>query len=151
MNSPFALLFVALCDHIRAQVPEIAWIDHDLGQLEAFDGERPPVQWPCLLIDFADTQFRQMQGYQEGQCQLVLRLGHDQYQQTHAEVPEFVQEQALGYYELEHKLHQALQNWGADGLLINPLSRRSSSSEKREDDNFRVRRMVYACLFTDIG
>ena len=41
-------LFVALCDHIGGSVPEIRFIDFDRGQLSA-SGERPPVDWPCIM------------------------------------------------------------------------------------------------------
>jgi hypothetical protein len=149
LASPFSKLFTALQARIKSQVPEIIWIDHDLGQLEAFDGERPPVEWPCLLIDFIETPFTQMQGYQDGDVSIQLRLAFNQYQQTHSDVPEYVKEQALQYYEIEHKVHLALQAWTASNTLVNALIRRSAASEKREEDNFRVRRIVYQGSFSD--
>lgn len=148
MNSPFANIYIALQDRLQTYVPELQWIDHDLGQLEAYDGGRPPVAWPCLLIDFNETTFEQRQGHQHGEMMIQLRLGYDQYQQTHAEVPEYVQQQALDYYEVEHKVHLALQAQGLS-LLANPLIRVSATTEKRENDNFRVRRLVYKATFVD--
>jgi hypothetical protein len=147
--SPFSNIFKAVQQRIRSQVPAIQWVDHDLGQLEAFDGERPPVQWPCALLDFSQTDFLEMQGYQDGTFDLVIRLAFDQYEQTHSEMPEYVLDQALTYYELEHQLQAALQAWYGEGLLVNALIRQSAASEKREDDNFRVRRLVYRGTFSD--
>lgn len=149
MNSPFSKLYIDLIDRIKELVPEIQWIDHDLGQLEAFDGDRPPVVFPCLLIDFSTTQFATHQGFQDGNASVGLRLAFDQYQQTHADMPTQVQEQALEYYEIEHKLHQALQGWDDSGFLVNEMIRKSATSEQRQDDNFRVRRMVYEASFID--
>lgn len=149
MNSPFANLYLAIQARIISEVPEIKWIDHDLGQLEAFDGDRPPVQWPCLLIDFSETTFGQMQGYQEGDMNILLRLAFDEYQQTNADTPAYVLEQALEYYEIEQKVYKALQAWNASNTLVNALIRISAASEKRENDNLRVRRLVYQGTFAD--
>lgn len=149
LTSPFGNLFLAIQARITSQVTEIKWIDHDLGQLEAFDGDRPPVEWPCLLIDFADTQFEQMQGYQDGNMNIVLRLAFNQYDQTYGDAPTLVKESAMEYYEIEHKIYLALQAWKASGLLTNAMIRLTASSEKREGDNFRVRRLVYSATFSD--
>ena len=149
MNSPFANLFLKIQEKIKAEVPEILWIDFDLGQLEAFDGQRPPVEWPCLLIDFPDTVFRQMQGYQDGDVNIVLRLAFDEYESTNAETPTLILQSALDYLEIEQKIYEALQAWDADGLLTNDMIRQNAQSEKRNDDNFRVRRITFSATFSD--
>ncbi len=149
MTSPFANVYIAIMNRIKELVPEINWIDFDLGQLEAFDGDRPPVDWPCLLIDFNNTEFQPMQGYQDGNMNILLRLAFDQYHQTHSGTPDPVMEQALRQFEIEHKLHQALQAWYGDGLLVNPMIRVNAASEKRQDDNFRVRRLTYTATVSD--
>ncbi len=149
MNSKFANLFTAIQTRMAAEVPEVIWTDFDLGQLESFDGERPPVEWPCVLIDFPDTAFTQMQGYQHGDVQVQLRLAFDEYEDTHSATPTPIKESALEYLEIEHKLHQAFQAWYASGLLVNAMIRVSAATEKRENDNFRVRRLVYTCSFAD--
>ena len=149
MNSPFANLFIAISDQVLAEVPEIKWIDMDLGQLEAFDGDRPPVEWPCLLIDFTNTDFAQMQGYQDGNMDIILRLAFDEYESTSAETPTLVRQSALEYFEIEQKLYEALQRWKAGGLLTNAMKRTNAATEKRENDNFRVRRISFAATFSD--
>lgn len=149
MISPFANIYIAVMNRLKELVPEINWIDFDLGQLEAFDGVRPPVEWPCLLIDFNNTEFDPRQGYQDGNVNMLLRLAFDQYQHTDSEMPQPVLEQALTQFEIEHKVHQALQAWAAGGLLVNPLIRLNAASEKRSDDNFRVRRLAYTGTFSD--
>lgn len=149
MNSPFAKLYTKIQARIASNVPETKWTDFNLDQLNAFDGERPPVDWPCTLIDFVETTFQQMQGYQDGDVIVEFTLAWDEYLQTNSDTPEYVKEQALQYLELEHKYHLAFQGWNADGLLSNALIRVSATSEKRENDNLRVRRLVYKGTFSD--
>lgn len=149
MTSPFAKIFIAIQARITSMVPEIKWIDFNLDQLNAFDGERPPVQFPCLLIDFNSTDFSQMQGYQEGDMIVGLTLAFDEYQQTNADTPEFVKEQALQYFEIEHKIHLALQAWNGGSLLVNSFIRTKASSETSKDDNFRRRPLLYKGTFVD--
>ena len=33
-------------------VPAIKWVDEDYGQIDAYEGERPPVAFPCALVTF---------------------------------------------------------------------------------------------------
>ena len=42
-------LFIALCDQLKNKVPELRWIDSDQGQLNV--SERPPVAFPCCLVE----------------------------------------------------------------------------------------------------
>lgn len=149
MNSPFANIYTTLMNRIKTEVPDIRWVDFDLGQLEAFDGDRPPVDWPCLLIDFTDTGFEQMQGFQRGNMQIQMRLGFDQYESSNGITPEPILEQALNYLEIEYKLHQAVQAWYGENKLTDAMIRINASSEKRENDNFRVRRLIYNAAFDD--
>ena len=52
-------IFTALCEHIKKNVPEIRWIDFDTGQLN-IASERPPVDWPCCLIDISYPSCRDL-------------------------------------------------------------------------------------------
>ena len=149
MNSPLANLYLAIMARIKSEVPDIKWIDFDLGQLEAYDGERPPVEWPCLLIDFTNTEYDQMQGYQDGNVNVQLRLAFDEYENTNGDTPTPLLEQALEYLEIEQQVYEALQAWYADNLLSNAMIRKSVISEDRKEDNLRVRRMIYSATFSD--
>ena len=42
--------FIAICDHLEKEVPELRWIDAEEGQLN--NGERPAVAFPCCLWIF---------------------------------------------------------------------------------------------------
>jgi|SRR5665213_820312 len=148
MNSFFAQLLLKLQDQITAQVPEIKWIDQDLGQLEHYE-IRPAVAWPCVLIDFGHTNYDEMPGnVQWGNASFTLRLGFPSFSPAQAGAPLSVKQQALQYYELEQLLYQAIQGYNADGL-IQPATRITAMTERREGDNFRVRILAFNTTFMD--
>lgn len=148
LQSFFAQLLQKLQTQITTQVPAIKWVDQDLGQLEYYD-QRPAVSWPCVLIDFGNTNYDEMQGnVQLGNAQFTLRLGFPSFSPSQAGAPDSVKEQALQYYELEQLLYQAIQGYNADGLM-QPCTRISAQTERREGDNFRVRVIVFNTIFMD--
>ena len=53
---------------------------------------------------------------------------------------------ALGYYDTESKLQQALQGWSNNAIA--PLSRIKISTENR-DDTYRVRIITYSLNFEE--
>ena len=148
LQSFFAQLLQKLQSRIQIQVPAIKWIDQDLGQLEHYD-QRPAVSWPCVLIDFGNTTYDEMSGnVQWGNAQFTLRLGFPSFSPSQAGAPASVKEQSLQYYELEQLLYQAIQGYGADGLM-QPATRITAGTERREGDNFRVRTLVFNTTFMD--
>lgn len=145
MNSPFANLFLKLIEKIDTEVSEIKFIDQDWNQL---DFENPPVQFPCALIDFPETPFAQMQGYQEGEAQVRIKLIYRSFTATSSIIPAENREAALAFYEIEQKIYEALQAWNADGLLVDDLIRTNASTDKRSD-GLRVRVIDFKCMFAD--
>lgn len=103
MNSPFATLLLQLQSHLRAAMPGITYIDQDLGQLRP--GARPPVSWPCALIDFEDFKFDNLaEQVQTASGIVVVRLGFAPHSATAAAAPADYREQALAYYDIEWRL-----------------------------------------------
>ena len=47
-------IFIAVCDRLKTEVPQLRWIDAEEGQLNT--GERPAVAFPCCLIDIYLTR-----------------------------------------------------------------------------------------------
>lgn len=145
LTSPFALLFNKLITQIEMEVTAIRYVNQDWDQL----GEQnPPVTYPCVLIDFPDAQFEQMQGYQQATAIVRLKLVYRSYTSTSNITPDTNRETALQFYELEQQLYEALQAWYADGLLCNAMIRRNAATEKR-DDGLRVRVIDFVCAFDD--
>jgi hypothetical protein len=146
MNSPFANIFLAIQQHIQTNVTAITYIDQDLGQLKT--ATRPPVSWPCVLLDFEDFSFDNMgQNVQTAKGTVVIRLGFAPYSNTSQATPSVYAQQAIGYYDIEWALHKALQGW-APGDDYGSLIRTSTGTQKRTD-NYRVRELRYSVAFED--
>jgi hypothetical protein len=147
MNSPFANIFLAIQQQIQASVTTITYIDQDLGQLKTATA-RPPVSWPCVLIDFEEFNFDNMgENIQTAKGTVVLRLGFAPYSSSTQVTPTAYIQQAIGYYDIEWALHQAIQGW-APGGDYGHLIRTSASTQKRTD-NYRVRELRYSIAFED--
>lgn len=148
MNSLFAQLFLKLQAHIALKVPAIRWIDQDLGQLENYE-IRPAVSWPCVLIDFNQTSFDQMQNNRQmANITFTLRLGFDSYSSSANTSPATIKEIALKYYEIEQVLYVAVQGFNADELMQD-CTRINAATERREGDNFRVRVLTFTAMTED--
>lgn len=145
LTSPLGQLFQKLITKIEAEVPGIRFIDQDWDQL---GDEQPPVSYPCVLIDFPETGFTQMQGYQLGIATIRLKLVYRSYTSTSNITPDVNREAALQFYELEQQLYEALQAWYADSLLCNAMIRKSAVTEKR-DDGLRVRVLEFEGAYND--
>lgn len=145
--SPNEQLFESLLARIADKVPEIRFIDQDLGQLENYD-MRPAVSWPCLFIDIEETRFSDAAGnfMQIGEGMVTFRLGLVKYSNSNNITPANVRKNALFYYRLENKLYKALHGWAPDGFTR--LLRRAEATERRDDD-IRVRISKYAISFED--
>ncbi|AYD48214.1 hypothetical protein [Arachidicoccus soli] len=150
------MMFLALQQFIKAKVPEIKWIDTEMGQLENYgigEGQnpRPPVLFPCVLIDFPETDFDELsQDVDWATIRIEFRLAFAQFSNTSNITPQTVQEAGLQYWELEKKLSQNLKGFVTatpDGIPIHqPLSRKKAVTERRQYDSIRMR--VRSLLFT---
>lgn len=147
LQSPQANLFQLLIERLNDKVPEIRFIEQDIGQLENYE-IRPPVSWPCCLIDMEEFKYSDAQNVhtQIAEGIVSLRIGLVKYTDSHNLNSEVVRENALQYYEVEHKVFKALHGWNPAGF--GKLLRRASATERREDD-IRVRINKFAVSFTD--
>lgn len=145
MNSVFAGIYLATQQLLKEHAPFIKHTDQDLGQLKSV---RPPVAWPCVLIDTETFEFESLgENVQVGNGVIVFRLGFAPYSNSAGATPGTSKELALGYYEMEHQLHQLLQGW-QPGSHTGKLNRISVTTQKR-NDNYRVREMRYSLAFED--
>lgn len=148
MNSPFANLYDEILQKIKTDVPEVRYINQDVGQLENYE-LRPPVSWPCVLMDVDEFTYSQMQ-HEQGQIAdgiITIRLGLVQYTQSDNLVPDNIRPNALAYYEVEDKLVQKLHGWAPDGW--SRLIRVKSVTERRDDDiRVRVIQFATSCTYT---
>lgn len=134
--------------YLKEQVPELEYLNWDLGQLENYD-QSPAVAWPCALLDIDDTNFiDQLQLVQEGNTVIMIRLGVNPFSATSNLQPKSVREKGNFYFELEQKIYQAMHGWDANGLC-SPLTRVRKVRERREEDAFRVRVLLFSTRYDD--
>lgn len=147
LQSPEANLFQSVIEKLIADVPELRYIDQDLGQLENYD-MRPAVSWPCGLLDIEEFKFSEQGNFkiQLAEGIVSIRIGLVKYTDSNNLTPKAIRENALLYYEVENKVYKALHGWNPEGF--SRLLRRASGTEKRDDD-IRVRIMKFATSYTD--
>lgn len=121
-----AELFVALCDHLEKEVPELRWIDEDEGQLNTQPGIRPPVDFPCCLIDIHYLGCRDITDTEQVvTVSITLKIVFRPAGETNNKVPGHLRKKALDRLSVTDKIHVAMQGWQAGGS-VSPLSRRSA-------------------------
>ncbi len=159
-----ANLFIALQNLISALTDGdgkkyFPYVDQELGQLEAYTpGGRPPVSWPCVLIDIDNITYQPIgENAQTAIATVIFRLGFPPYSHSSNITPSDSRDKAIYYYQLEQILHQALQG-KAPQLTVDDediladvfghFQRTSASTEARED-LIRVRVITYTIAFED--
>ena len=143
MNKVF---FLAVTNHIAANVSQIKWVDADEGQLNV--ACRPPVAFPACLVDISYPQCESLSGgVQRIRARVELRVVFAIQGSTNAAAPAAVRERSLARFDVLEALHKALQWWNGGGLF-NPLKRISSTPERRADD-LKVYRVTYETVFID--
>ena len=143
MNKVF---FLAVTNHIAANVSQIKWVDADEGQLNV--ACRPPVAFPARLVDISNPECESLSGgVQRIRARVELRVVFAIQGSTNAAAPTAVRERSLARFDVLEALHKALQWWNGGGLF-NPLKRISSTPERRADD-LKVYRVVYETEFFD--
>lgn len=104
-------LYLDLADRLKAQVPELRWIDLDHGQLQLFE-YRPEVAFPCALIDYQTGSYTdQGQLAQLGELVLTVTLATASFSATHQPAPMNVKDKGLAFFDLEEKVVQAVHGW----------------------------------------
>lgn len=146
MDSQFAHMYLEIMARIKDQVPDISYINLDLGQLENYE-DRPAVSFPCVLLDFDNFTFSDMlNNSQIAEGTVRVRLAFAPFSNTSSLTPQIAQAKGLNYLEIERNLYKALHGW--DGTDFGALMRESVETEKREDP-LRVRSMNFSTTFQD--
>ena len=147
MESPYIDLFLAIQARIQEQVPEIKYIDQNLGQYmnEEF---RKQMLFPCILVDFPVTNFSALQGNNQlGDATIMITLFHDIWNNTNNLTPTAVKEAGLNYLSIDQKVFMALQGWNPD--FCTPLMRSQHKSQNSNDIGLVVRETQFNTSFED--
>ena len=126
---------IAVQDRLLELLPEkIAYLAEDWGQLD-FYNERPPVNFPCVLIDIAEAEFSDCtRKVQLGEAILTVRVAHFDPVNISALAPN--RNKAFRMFVLLRLIYtqlQGLSGEGFSGLTRTSLRRvkRSSGSAGR--------------------
>ncbi|RQO37935.1 hypothetical protein DBR39_13690 [Chryseobacterium sp. KBW03] len=149
MDYFFSQILIDLQDRISAKVPEINYIDQDLGQLgQTGEDERPAISSPAVLIDFPDSDYSELStGAQLGAVNITFQLIFENYSPTWHKVPKDVINRGLEYLKIEQKLFKCLQKWKLD--YFTPLIRTNVKSQNNNDIGLRVRTITFSTSYED--
>ncbi|MDP1812354.1 MAG: hypothetical protein Q8K66_13210 [Sediminibacterium sp.] len=131
-----------------SELLDLRWIDIEAGQLEV-PMESYPVQFPCALIDFPQSEFQdETHGNQQGLMFVQIRLGIDLYEDLHMVDGNDAPEKGVAIKRLQiiTKVHKLLQ--GFETEYSTPMSRTGIQSERR-DDGIKVFVLMYGCAAKD--
>lgn len=147
--SPNAQLFMAIQARLKLKVAALKWIDQNFGQIDSYE-QRPPVLFPCALIDLTGFSFEDLpKGAQRCNGRVIISLSTAPFSNSNASTPTPQKEKAIEYYEIEWAIHNALHNWipvtGMEKLL-----RRTMDKQER-DDALRERLIIFECGYCDAG
>lgn len=142
-------IYEKIANQLKEQVPELAWIDLDNGQLD-YAEYRAAVDFPAALIsiDYPQCENIGLSGAQQCRVNITIRLIDQVFDDTNLAAPDDVREHGLEIFNLADKIQQALQWWKPDDASFGVVSRLSCLREKR-DDGLAVLQIVYATLLTD--
>ena len=132
---------------LKDNVKELRWIDADEGQLDFYD-ERPPVAFPCCLVDVSMPQCEMksitMPVMQKCLLRVTLTVAFDDCASLNCRTPQTVREVAYRRLDLLQHIHQALQGRWQDKFL-QCYSRRSCTPRRRQD-GLKTYEVVYDAL-----
>lgn len=149
------ILFESLEEHLKANIPELNWIDWDWGQLETLE-EEYPIQFPCALIDIQNISWvNTSNNLMVGDVTINIRIAFDVYEDTHVAVGITAPDRAYALTRLKllNKIHKYLQGYGGNilsqpgGFRDNHFNRLNAvriTAEKRED-GLKVFSMQFMC------
>ena len=140
-------IFTVICDRLEREVPELNWIDWDEGQLEGPADQRPPVAFPCCLIDIQYTDCRDTEEEEQiVTASVVLKLAFFRTGETNTKAPSLIRLRALENFDVTNKVHDALQGWTGDELF-SPMSRRRAGGKNR--GGVKIYTVTYVTTFRE--
>lgn len=149
MDYFFSEIIKDLQKRISTKVPEIQFVDQDLGQLgQVGENGRPPLAYPAVLIDFPNTDYSELAtSAQLANVSITLQLIFDNYSQTWHKSPTNIISKGLEYLNTEQKLVNCLNGWSED--YFTPMIRTNVKSQNNNDLGLRVRQLTFTTSYED--
>jgi len=140
-------LFTDLCDLLKKEVPELKYIGWDEGQLNIV-GERPPVAFPCCLIDLQYTGCRDLDGINQlVTCLIMVKIGITPMGESNMNAPEKIREKALSVFDQVGKIHSVIQGETLNDTVSEIARRRAIRTIRK--DNIQVYTVTYETTFEE--
>ncbi|KMQ63015.1 hypothetical protein ACM46_13780 [Chryseobacterium angstadtii] len=155
----YVQLLLDLQEKIAQEVPEIQYIDLQLGQLENVSAMQTPVIYPALFIDFPeavyDVDFPEASyadlaaNAQSGSIPVSFQLVANDDHLTWHQAPIEERKKGLDFLRIEQKLYKALQGWEKE--YFSPFSRTLAKSTSKRYAGFKVREMMFTTQYEDFS
>ena len=114
-------LIKSVQEKLKTAVPELRWIDQDFGQFEL---EKPPVDFPCALIDIPDIQYSDSSNLEQiGDTTLTVRLGFRVYNRSNSKAPDMIKEKGRAHFAIIKKVYKVLHGHEDDEANYNTITR----------------------------
>lgn len=131
-----------------SEVPGIAYIDEDWGQLDDYS-PNTPVKWPCCLIDITNVDFSDIgidrkampHNRQEGTGNITITFANLKLTNTSFKAPQGQKDDARAILDLIELTHAKIQGF-APVIGSGRLMRKSFKRIKR-DDGIQQYQVVY--------
>lgn len=154
-------IYLAIGARLKKNVAGLKWVGYDLGQFDvAYSAtDRPPVVFPCVLIDVSylnatDISAQSIDKKQTVTAQITLKVAFNPLSdRSNMQAPESDRLISLSQFDIIEKIHYFLQGW--DGSTdINPaifrqLSRSRAVPQQRPD-GIKLYEIIYETTFIDI-
>lgn len=143
-------IYLAISAKLKTEVADLKWIDYDWGQLNE---DRPPVAFPCALIDIAFTDCKTLGEGSGATEQMVtaavtIKLVYQPAGESHTAAIASSREAALKPLDTNDAVHKALQGWNGGGIFSGLSRRRAVPAPRR--DKLKVYNITYETTFINL-
>lgn len=138
-------LYTEIESAIKANVPEIRWIDTDEQQFELY-GQDAPIDYPCVLIGFPEATYENTGRLtQIANITVTVRVAFRIYERSHATVPEVFKNVAMKHLNIVQNIMEVLH--GLQGENRNMLIR--TSFHRNQNPDPKVYTITFSCAALD--
>jgi hypothetical protein len=142
-------LIRAIQNKLQTDVECLKYIDQDWGQMDFY--ERPPVKFPCALIDVQNASYSN-EGRLIQQCEatVLIRLFGIRLSNSSQAAPEMQKENAQKMWQLMEDVNKSLHGQNFLPTGFSSLKRTEMRKVKRRDGSYQTE-LFYRVVFKDFS
>ena len=145
--SPFSRIYKSIRNILNVNVPNVAQVDMDYGQLRLYEG-RAALKFPCVLLDFPGWSFSNIGGLaQIGQGPVIVTIAFAAYSRTDSKATDSMLDRGLEFLDIEQEVCEWLHGFApaqSMGYLI-----RQTATSANLPDGIRTRVITFALELED--